>query len=419
MHYHSPRAYEYVRATFSNHLPHTGTIRSWYANSDLNTEPGVINEQCLNMLRRKVAEKASKGEKLICGVLFDEVHLRKHISWSAKNRRLVGFVEKSGAECEEPKSDIVSQSLVFIVNAVNDSFELPIAYYFINSMDGNRRKSLLEMIIERLMDCGAIVSHISFDGFQANKKMCTLFGANLNVYSPFFKPYIRVRNQNTYIFFDACHMLKLVRNRWSSNEVLFDINGNEIRWDYLVDLVRMNDRGFALTHRMNQSHIDWHGKKMKVDIAAQTLSESTAASIELLMNEGVPEFAGAETTIKFLRTTDRLFDVFNTKHDQSENPFKRALSSANAAQIFALFEMAIPYIKGLKVLNDKGRMIRVCHSKINTGFNGFITNMVSLKLLFQEFVEERMLVITIRTFCLQTDPAEIFFGNINIDLQFT
>lgn len=137
MHYHSPRAYEYVRATFSNHLPHTGTIRSWYANSDLNTEPGVINEQCLNMLRRKVAEKASKGEKLICGVLFDEIHLRKHVSWSAKNRRFVGYVEKSEADREEPKSDIVSQSLVFIVNAVNDSFELPIAYYFINSMDGN------------------------------------------------------------------------------------------------------------------------------------------------------------------------------------------------------------------------------------------------------------------------------------------
>lgn len=411
MHYHSPRAYEFVRETFSNHLPHTGTIRSWYANSDMNTEPNVINEQCLNILRRKVMEKAEQGEKLICGVLFDEVHLYKHIGWSARDKKLVGYVENNDPEGEATKCDVISQSLVFIVTAVNDSFELPIAYYFINSMDGDRKKSLVEKIIEALMDCGVIVSHVSFDGFQANKKMCKLLGAVLNVNSPFFKPYIRVKSQNIYIFFDVCHMLKLIRNKWSTKEVLYDNSGNEICWEYLVDLVRMNDRGFALTHKMNQSHIDWSGKKMKVDIAAQTLSESTAASVELLMNKGISEFAGAEFTIKFIRTFNLLLDVFNTKNDQNENPFKKALSRENAAQIFELFESAIPYIKGLKVLNEAGKMIRVCNSQINTGFNGFVINMISLKLLFQEYVEERMLVTMLRTFCFSQDPVEIFFGN--------
>lgn len=94
-------------------------------------------------------------------------------------------------------------------------------------------------------------------------------------------------------------MLKLIKNRLASNEVLFDNNGNEIKWQYFVDLVHMKDRGFYLMHKMNKMHINRTRRKMKVDLAAQTLSESTAASIELLMIQGTQEFIGAEPTIIF------------------------------------------------------------------------------------------------------------------------
>lgn len=383
-------------------------------NSDLNTAPNVINEQCLNILRRKVIEKAEKGDKLVCGVLFDEVHLRKHIGWSTKERKFVGYTTEDGndsePEAKRAKSDIVNQALVFIITAVNDSFELPIAYYFINSMSGIHKKNVVQKIIEAVMDCNVIVSHVTFDGFEANKKMCKELGAVLNVYSPNFKPYIRVRDQNINIFFDVCHMLKLIRNRLSTKEVLYESNDNEIRWEYFVDLVRMRDRGFELTHKMSQKHIEWQKRKMKVDIAAQTLSASTANSIEILMENGLPEFQDAGYTIKFTRMFNSLFDVMNTKSGQNENPLKRAMSSENSAQIFELFDEAIPYIKGLKVLQDD-KIVRVCQSKINTGFNGFIINMTSLKHVFQEYVVERKLVKMLRTYCFQQDPAEIFFGN--------
>lgn len=157
MHFHSPRAYEFLRNTFNDHLPHAGTIRSWYANSDLNTEPNIINEQCLNILKRKVMEKSEKGEKLMCGITFDEMSIRKHVQWSHRKRQLVGYsrTESSHHENESTenrsKSDVANQALVFIVCAVNDSFQLPIAYYFINSMDGDNKKNLVEKVIEALM----------------------------------------------------------------------------------------------------------------------------------------------------------------------------------------------------------------------------------------------------------------------------
>ncbi|XP_055307587.1 uncharacterized protein LOC129571756, partial [Sitodiplosis mosellana] len=124
MHYHSPRAYEFLRETFGNHLPHSGTIRSWYVNSDLNTAPNVINEHCLNVLRKKVMDKAERGEKLICGILFDEVSIRKHIQWSNKDRKLVGYssienrnVTEDESEGETIAPDVANQALVFMVVA--------------------------------------------------------------------------------------------------------------------------------------------------------------------------------------------------------------------------------------------------------------------------------------------------------------
>lgn len=413
MNYHSPRAYQFLRETFNNCLPHPTTIRSWYSNSDLNTKANVINEQCLNILRRKVMEMAQDGKICACSLLLDEIHIRKHFQYSNTEKKLVGYAS-TGTSNEQGnmKSDVASQALVFMVSAADGSFQLPIAYYFINSMKADEKKNLLKFITETLMDCGVVIINVTFDGLITNLTMCKLFGATLDLYSPSFKPYIIVRDVRIYIFLDACHMIKLVRNNISSNNVLYDDKGDEIRWQYFVDLVNMKDRGFTHTHKMNQAHINWRQKKMKVDLAVQTISGSTASAIEFLMNEDISEFAGAGPTIKFIRTFNCLFDVFNSKNVENENLFKRCLNAENAAQIFNAFETAIPYIKALKLKNDKGKMVLVCKSKIKTGFKGFIRNMIALKSLYQEMVEDKMLLVAIKTYYLQQDPLEILFGKI-------
>lgn len=92
MNYHSPRAYEFLRETFKNRLPHPTTIRSWYSNSDLNTTANVINKQCLNILRRKMMEKAQEGKKLLCSLLLDEMHIRKHVQFKTTNQSISTFI---------------------------------------------------------------------------------------------------------------------------------------------------------------------------------------------------------------------------------------------------------------------------------------------------------------------------------------
>lgn len=134
-------------------MPHSVTITSWYANSDLNTKSDEINEQCLNVIKRKAEEKAVKGEKHIVVVEFDEMNIRKHIQWSQSEHRFIGYAKTEANNFEDDdefnitsnkrkKSDVVNQALVIMVNAINDELALPIAYYFINSMDGNEKKNV-------------------------------------------------------------------------------------------------------------------------------------------------------------------------------------------------------------------------------------------------------------------------------------
>ncbi|XP_055309040.1 uncharacterized protein LOC129572948 [Sitodiplosis mosellana] len=163
---------------------------------------------------------------------------------------------------------------------------------------------------------------------------------------------------------------------------------------------------------MTQAHIDWRRNKMKVNLAVETLSGSTADSMELLMNKGLPQFAGAGPTIEFIRVWNTAFDIHNTKNDKKENPFKKTLSVENATLFFEFIDKAVEYIKRLRVVNDEGKLVRVCNSKINTGFNGCIIDMISLKMLFGEFVQERKLIASIPTYVFQQDQLEIFFGKI-------
>jgi len=58
------------------------------------------------------------------------------------------------------------------------------------------------------------VRSITFAGTRVNLTMCTSLGANFACGSPEFKPWLQhpVTNEHVLIFWDPCHMLKLIRN---------------------------------------------------------------------------------------------------------------------------------------------------------------------------------------------------------------
>ena len=87
--------------------------------------------------------------------------------------------------------------------------------------------------------------------------------------------------EKIYALLDVCHMLKLVRNTLAEKEIILDKDGGKILWQYLVDLHKLqNDEGLRLGNKLKKAHIQWKQQKMKVNLAAQSLSSGVADVIE-------------------------------------------------------------------------------------------------------------------------------------------
>lgn len=287
-----------------------------------------------------------------------------------------------------------------MVNGVNEKFNIPFAHHFIVSLNAERRKELH-------------VSYTTFDGLSANSKMCRLLGAALKPDSLEFNPSFKIQGKPIQMIYDNCHMMKLVRNSLGRREILYDSNGAEIKWEHLKKLVEFKiSHGLQLMHKLNHTHLNWKKNPMKVDLAVQTLSASTANSLAHLTKAGYVDFAEAGPTVKFVQTFNDLFDIFNSKCGGNANHFKNILDCDNEQKVFDYFEEATDYIKALKVKTEKGNLVNIIQSKIRTGFVGFLANLVSLQNMYSQFVERDQNMSGIATFSLQQDPLELFFGKV-------
>lgn len=182
-------------------------------------------------------------------------------------------------------------------------------------------------------------------------------------------------------------MQKLARNTLGKKQVIIDGKGNEIKWVYFEELVQFSrDTGLALCHKMNQKHLQWKRKIMKVDLAVQTLSQSVATCLQFLMENGFKEFSGAAATIEYVTIFNNIFDVFNTKPNaENHNQLKLPICDSNKEAISCLFERSIDYLKNLRIIESNGRSVLLCKSRLRTAFIGYIINMKSLMAMWNFF----------------------------------
>ena len=71
-----------------------------------------------------------------------------------------------------------------------------------------------------------------------------------------------VTQQPVCIFFDPCHMLKLVRNSFGDKEHFIDGENNSVKWIYIERLHNMQaNEGLHLGNKLRYAHIDWSKRK--------------------------------------------------------------------------------------------------------------------------------------------------------------
>lgn len=406
----SPNALRFLRSQFDNRVPSDSTIRNWYANADLNCNTGII-KYSLKVLQRKVDEMAAKDQKLIGALLFDEMAIQKHFQFI--NNEMVGF--ENVPTIDRKQSKVAAQVIVFMLNGINVDLKLPVAYYYINKLDGDAKGLLLKMVIQKLSEAGVVVTSVTFDGARENPAMCETLGACLNVYSESFNPSFIVDGKKIYVLFDPSHDVKLVRGTVALKHVS-DSNGKHINWNYFQKLVQFkSQRNFGdMAHKMTKEHICFASNPMKVRLAVETLSASCANAMEYLMKQGFSEFRGAESTIELIRYIDDTFNVCNSTKTSitKENILKRPWSAENVCQIREFCERSIEYIKRLRIKTDGGNFVQMCSSQKKTGFQGFIVSMHSLMNIYDDLVNKKRLVSSLTTHSFSQDHLEQYFGII-------
>lgn len=187
--------------------------------------------------------------------------------------------------------------------------------------------------------------------------------------------------------FDACHMLKLARNIIAGEATISNSQNRKIEWSHFQKLENVRLKNNFVTHKLNKKHIEFERNKMKVNIAAQTLSSSVANSLEFLMKSEQPSFKNCAGTIEYARKINDLFDILNTGfHDtldnNNNNIFKTPICKDTEQQIFTFLDESFDYISSLEFDGQY-----VIHSKKKTGFLGFLIDIVALKSIYNDYVK--------------------------------
>ena len=339
LHFYSPRAYKFVRKAL--HLPHPATIRSWCVN--INCEPGFL-EKPFNYIENKVTE----GQK-DCIILLDEMSIKKQVQWDQKNSKFIGRVDYGGIKAEEVNTE-ATNALVIMACGLQKPWFVPIAYFLTNCLNGEILKQLVFGAIKKLTETGADVHAVVFDGAPKNLGMATKFGCNIKDLDGSFD-HPAMPGGKIYVILDVCHMLKLARNAFADMQVFVTPGGENISWEYIRELHRAQQKDILhLGNKLKAKHVQWQNHKMKVSVAAQTLSHSVYAAITFLRNLKLKEFKDSKPTSDFILLMNNLFDVLNSKSKFGKN-YKKPITLENILEVEGYLKSGIETLKFLKDAN--------------------------------------------------------------------
>lgn len=383
--YHSPAAYQSLRIFFNKNLPSKRTVQLWYTSID--GEPG-ISSSALDIIRAKaISYQAEHNHALHVTLMADEMSIRKQICYSTDKQSFVGFstITNSSIHFQGKKTDlkIAKDALVFLI--VGPDFKLPIGYHLLNGLEAIDRAALTFECINRIEECGAIVMSFTSDGCPANVATVEFLGAQRD--EPFFFSPSHP-NQKIYIIWDPPHMLKLVRKHFCEKKLYYQ--DELLDWDLLRILQeKQRTENFNFCNKLTERHIKWQQKPMNVSLAAQTISKSVSDALLQLHNDGYKDFENALGTSKFLLMFNDAFDVMNiAENDPTDNRYKYPICEATAGTIFAFLDEFKEYVEQIQIESEGGTSRKpVIDSASGMGFRGFVTNVISLKGIYHDFIQ--------------------------------
>lgn len=298
-----------------------------------------------------------------------------------------------------------------MVSGIGSAFKATIGYFLSAGLCSEEKAALLNEAILRLNDVGVVVASITCDGTPTNIATYKNLGANFDADRPFFENQYR-RGSVIYTLLDPPHMLKLARNCLGNKKTLYDGEDNKIEWRFVDELVSLQiSENYNFGNKLTKSHIEWENRKMNVRLAAETLSNSCATSIEYLNTIVKNErFFGSEGTVKYTRVIDSLFDIMNTKPNHLNENYKQPISEENIEKIRDYFTFAKEYITGIYMIDEMScERTSIFQSRSFTPFFGFYHNMTSFLGIYNDYIKPNELT-EFYTFDISQDHVETYFS---------
>uniref|UniRef100_A0A9J7ZUA4 DNA transposase THAP9 n=1 Tax=Cyprinus carpio carpio TaxID=630221 RepID=A0A9J7ZUA4_CYPCA len=305
LHLHGPKAYKYLRETRHFPLPHPHTIQRWLRSVD--AKPG-LNKMMLDMLERRCqGDQAKYG---CVSLMLDAMSIRKHVQYNPHTQSMSGFVDMGDGNSE---TEVATEALVFMVVGLQGHWKTPIAYFLTKSLSPETQRVLLSHALEELHARGIRVVCVTMDGHASNVSMCNQLGCELKgdprepLQTSFSHP---VTGEKVFVMMDACHMLKLARNMLQAYSPIATTTG-QINWRYINHLndVQKKD-GLHAANKITDKHVYFENHKMRVSLAAQTLSCSVSVTLRTMRDLGYSQFKDCEATAQFIEVQDAFKCVF-------------------------------------------------------------------------------------------------------------
>ncbi|KYN20001.1 THAP domain-containing protein 9, partial [Trachymyrmex cornetzi] len=405
--FYSTKAYEYVRKTFLNILPHPQTIRRWYASIDC--KPGITTE-ALKTIQAKIHEAASDSKTLNFSLTIDDMSIRQYTE--LVNDQYYGYVDyeinyKINSENNDNLLEATSVC-VFLLVCINGNWKIPVAYYVIRSLSRKERANLIKIVLGSLHKIGAVVVNITMDGCASNISTMNYLGANIsaeNLISYFMHP---ISKEKVYLMLDACHMIKLIRNTYDTKRNIHDSSENKIEWRYIVNLIELQEReGLHTAVKINRRHLNWQREKMNVQLAVQIFSNSVANAIDFCrIDLKLQQFDNSTATSLFIRNMNNIFDLLNSRNLLCKNESQQPISLSNIDRIKENITKYIEYINDLYI--DDKKMV-LLERKI--GFLGMLTCLQSIKDIAETLIATKKQNFLL-TYKMSQDHLEMFFSAI-------
>lgn len=385
-------------------LPHPRTLSKWY--SVVDGKPGYSVE-AVRAIQIKVDLEKQHGKKLVGALIMDEMYILQHVHWTGS--RSVGYINYGIAMQCSDQLPRATKALVFMIVGINTKWKIPIAYFLIESSNGEEKASFVKGCLLQLESTGILVKSLTFDGDGSNIAMANLLGANLNFQNlkPFFiNP---LNSEKIHLILDPCHMLKLVRNTLGDYGSIKDGDGNTIKWYYFQKLVELQEEsGLHCATKLRKRHINYKKEKMRVKLAVQTLSASVGdAFIYCAQDLNIPEFYGSEATAVFCKTVNNIFDFLNTRNFLGNTQFKKPLYKGSESFLVNFLNTSVKYLSNLRNLSD----INILLTGRKTGFLGLIVCLYSINNLYDDLIKGDILKFLL-TYKLSQDHLEMFFAAI-------